>query len=330
MIFRTETDIPESKEKICYKDKILIMGSCFSENIGNWLEENFFDIIVNPFGIIYNPMTVSQSLKNLLNEKSYNENDLFKLNDLYHSFDHHSRFSYTTVDETLHYINSMMQKASLQLKEASWLLITFGTSYVYRWTENNDVVANCHKLPANQFTRKKLSVSDIVEEWRPLLKQLKEVNPNLNIVFTVSPIRHLKDTLHGNELSKATLLLAIEELCNEDETLKYFPSYEILIDELRDYRFYSDDMTHPSSMAIEYIKERFSETYFSKETKSTLLECQKISKAISHRPFNQNSAVYRNFLKQTIDRINLLINKKEIQTLRKPLDILNSQFTSLK
>lgn len=315
MEFRTSLPLTTQTLKIGYSNKLLLMGSCFSESIGNWLKEHFFDVTVNPFGVIYNPVSIEYSLRTLLAEKVYREGDLFHQNDSYGSFDFHSRFSGESKQEVLSKMNHSRIEATARLKEADFLLITFGTSWVYTLTESARTVSNCHKFPAKQFTRSRLSVEEIVAQWIPLIEELRILNPKLQLLFTVSPIRHLKESLHGNQLSKATLLLAIDQLQQIDPRIHYFPAYELILDDLRDYRFYAEDMVHPSSVAIKYIQERFIEHYFTHETTQLYHACNKLAKALQHRPTNRTGDSYQLFLMQNILKAEQLMDKNHLLTL---------------
>lgn len=302
--FRTAVDLPDFSKKMGYRHQSMMIGSCFAENIGNYLEELCFPIMVNPFGILYNPISISNSLEILLKWKKFTVEDLFLSNGLYHSFFHHSRFSGSDAAETLEGINTKVAEASELLKNCHHLFITFGTSWVFKNKENGIVVSNCHKLPAATFDRYRLSVEQITEIWIPLIDELKRVNPNLHLVFTVSPIRHLKDGAHENQLSKSTLLLAIEALISEfgNELIDYFPSYELVLDELRDYRFYAADMTHPSDVAAEFIREKFIEAIADTESKSILGELEKLLPALKHKTLNNNDKEYHTFIGNQIER----------------------------
>ena len=316
MQFRTEIETPAQYPHIGYADRILTMGSCFSENIGGWLDQLFFDVTVNPFGVLYNPESIAHALELLLQEKHYTEHDVFCHQGLYHTFDHHSRFSDTDAQHFTESINRKREEASQVLLSASHLMITFGTAWVYELKESGQIVSNCHKLPEARFTRRRLTVEEITARWTKLIEKLREVNPQLQIHFTVSPIRHLKDTLHGNQLSKSTLLLAIDQL-QQLPSIYYFPAYEMLIDDLRDYRFYASDLTHPSEMAIEYIRDKFRQCYFTQETEKLSQICAKMRKALEHRPNNPDSDAYRLFLQQNIEKANQLINKNPFFALQK-------------
>ncbi len=309
MDFRTKINIPQSDLQISHRSRILMFGSCFIENIGRLLIDNKFKANLNPFGVLYNPQSISQALRLLISEQVFTVDDIFEHKGLYHSFSHHSSFSHSDKEKCLEQMNSRLKKASGDLRRADILFITFGTAYVFQNKETGSVVGNCHKLPANHFDRYRLSIEDIVQDWSSLLKQLKEINPSLQIVFTVSPIRHLKDGAHDNQLSKSVLLLAIDQLCKSDQSLHYFPSYEIVLDELRDYRFYNEDMVHPNSVAVRYIWERLIETYMHNETCLIIDEWRKIFSALNHRPLNVDSEEYKLFLRQTLLKLKAFDDK---------------------
>jgi hypothetical protein len=277
-----------------------MLGSCFTENIGNLLIENKFDVNLNPFGMLYNPQSIAKALEMLIEERVLASDDIFEYKGLYHSFYHHSSFSHADREACLININNRLKHASAGLRRADILFITFGTAYVFRHKESGEVAGNCHKLPAGLFDRYRLDVESIVIEWEHLMQHLKEINPSLNVIFTVSPVRHMKDGAHDNQLSKSVLLLATDELCKPDDSLHYFPSYEIVLDELRDYRFYNEDMAHPGAVAIKYIWERFSEAYISECSYPIMEEWRKIHLALNHRPFDADSDEYKLFLRQTL------------------------------
>lgn len=303
MEFRIKIEIPKSGLAISHKSSMLMFGSCFIENIGKLLIDNKFNVNLNPFGVLYNPRSISQALRLLIEKKKFTVNDVFEYKGLYHSFYHHGVFSNIDIDKCIGEINTKIEKSSVDLRQTDILFITFGTAYVFRSKKCNMVVGNCHKLPASDFERYRLSVDDIAGDWESLIGELKQINPALQIIFTVSPIRHMKDGAHENQLSKSVLLLAIDKLREKTDGLHYFPSYEIVLDELRDYRFYNDDMTHPNTMAIKYIWERFSDTYFSAEAHPVMEEWNKIYLALNHRPFNAETDEYKHFLRQTLLKI---------------------------
>lgn len=309
MDFRTKIDIPTSEVIISHRNRLLMLGSCFIENIGKILSDNKFQVNLNPFGILYNPLSISTALNLLIEEKEFTKDDLFFDKGLYLSFYHHGFFSDKDSEKCLSYINNELKQASSDLRKADVLIITFGTAYVFRHKEKNMIVGNCHKLPAATFDRFRLNVDDIVKEWTLLIDKIKEINPRIKILLTVSPIRHLKDGASQNQLSKATLLLAIDQLLQEKESVYYFPSYELVLDELRDYRFYGEDMIHPNSTAIQYIWERFGDTYFRSDTYSIIKEWSKIHQALNHRPINGVSEEHKLFLRQTLLKIKAFRDK---------------------
>lgn len=330
MEFRTVTDISHSDIKISHSDSLMMIGSCFIENISRKLSQSKFDVLANPFGVLYNPQSISQALKMLTEERILSENDIFEHNGLYHSFYHHSSFSDISKQVCLQNINHSLAQAAGRLRNTDTLFITFGTAYSYILKKSGEVVGNCHKLPAFEFDRKRLDENQIIETWIPLIELLKKINPHLKIIFTISPIRHLKDGAHDNQLSKATLLLAVNHLVEKFAHTSYFPSYELVMDDLRDYRFYAEDMTHLNETAIKYIWERFGNTYFTETTKQIISEWTKLASALNHRPFNANTTEYKHFLEQTLLKINIFSTKypyiycrNEIKSLNQALSEIN-------
>lgn len=310
MRFTTPVELSKGLPPITHAQQLLLMGSCFAENIGTLLKDNSFHCDVNPFGILYNPFSISEALKEILAGKQYTEDDLFFFRDCWHSPMHHGMFSAASVDEVLRQINDRLLQAHDRMEHTDWLLLTWGTAYVYQQKDTGRIVSNCHKQPEGSFSRRMLAVDEIVREYTLLLEELRKRNSGLKVLFTVSPIRHIRDGLHANQLSKATLLLAIEQLQTAfPDFVFYFPSYEIVLDELRDYRFYTDDMLHPSPVAIRYLWERFSEVFFSDETKKIMEECESIRKALAHRPFHPDSEEHKRFLGQIVLKIERLNGK---------------------
>lgn len=325
MEFRTKVELPVNGPKLHHADKLMIWGSCFSEHIGNLLTENKFTCDVNPFGVLYNPLSIISSMQCLWDGTLYEEKDLQHTADTWYSLMHHSSFSSSSMEECLEKINERIRKGHENLRQADWILITWGSSFVYTWKENGKIVGNCHKLPARLFERKRIGTDEIVEAYLPLLRQIKTLRPQLQCLFTVSPIRHLKDGLHGNQLSKANLLLAADKICQELDFCHYFPSYEIMMDELRDYRFYADDMMHPSALAIQYIWECFSNTYFTSSTLSFLKEWEKIRRGLGHRPFNPETEAYQTFLSQILLKIEELKEKLPYLDVQKEIKLCQAQ-----
>ena len=295
-MFFTEVNIPNSSEEIKYSDKIMTLGSCFAENIGKKMSDSFFQTDINPFGVLYNPVSVLQSLDLLMSEKQFEEKDLFQYQSLWHSFNHSSFFSDESIESTLVKINNRLNSSRQFFKSTQILLITFGTAWVFEDVESGKIVANCHKLPGNRFRRYRLDFQQIIDDYNPMLRQLKEQIPSLQLIFTVSPIRHWKDGAHENTVSKSTLHLSVDALEKRFDFVHYFPAYEIMMDELRDYRFYDSDMLHPSAVAVNYIWQRFSDTYFSAETQKLNKELEQIRNDLNHRPLHSKSAEYQLFI----------------------------------
>lgn len=311
MDFRTIVKPIEKKGIINHQNPIILMGSCFTDNIGKKLQDALFDVDINPTGILYNPASIANAINEILINKQYTAKDLFQRNDdsRYYSYNHHSDFSSINKDRMLENINNRISEANKIIKQPSTLIITFGTAYIYCLKETGSIVANCHKQPASMFDRRMLSIDEIVTMWDTLISKLKDTNPSLNIIFTVSPIRHLADGAHDNQLSKSTLLLSIAELCKKYSDIIYFPSYEILLDDLRDYRFYTQNMTHPSSVAVDYIYSIFSQSFFDKNTIQLAEECESITRHIHHKHRTDDINIIISFNTKTQDIINSLLNK---------------------
>lgn len=306
MQFATTVELPTKELSITHRDRLLLMGSCFTRNIGDKLLEKRFKADINPFGILYNPLSIAEALRRILDGKPFEEgaSELVFHQERWHSMLHHSDFSRRSLSDTLSAINDRLLAAHRQMASLDFLIITFGTAYVYRRCADNIVVGNCHKLPASDFNRALLGIEEISDAMQGVMEILTTLRPGVKIVFTVSPIRHLHDGAHDNQVSKATLLLAIEEIRKRfPDNTAYFPAYEIVLDELRDYRFYADDMTHPSSLAIEYIWECFKNCYFDNNTRSLCKEIKAINSALAHRPFDELSQSYRSFINDTMRRI---------------------------
>ena len=307
--FRTEIFPKKSSLHIDYHKKVLFMGSCFTENIGNKLLEYKFPALINPFGVLYNPLSAQKALEIIISKKRFTDKDLNFENDKWFSFYHHGSFSSPDKEEVLNNINDKIDKSHRFLKKARSLFITFGTSWYYKLIKTDEIVANCHKLPADLFDRKLLDIEQITEPWKILIKELKKFNPGLKIIFTVSPIRHWKDGAVNNQLSKSTLIVAIHETLKEFEHLSYFPSYEIMMDDLRDYRFYDDDFLHPNSQAINYIWDKFKSVFIEEGTMQISKQVHKIVKAVNHKPFHPKTNSYKEFLDSSSEKIEQLGNK---------------------
>lgn len=308
MSFFTEIPIAEFPWKIDYSKRMVFFGSCFSENIGQKLSDLKFSVDMNPFGILYNPESIANSLKILLERRIFTRNDLFEDQGVWSSFYHHSRFSAIDAEVALEKINNRIVFSNEFLKTADFLVITFGTARVYELKKTGMIVSNCHKVPAAEFKQFRLGVTEITTVYRELLEELWKFNPKLKVIFTVSPIRHWKDGAVENQLSKSTLLLAIDQLIRGfgDRQCGYFPSYELVMDELRDYRFYADDMLHISPVAIDHIFDRFSKVLIAKESIELSKKVVKIRKAVEHRPVNEASGEYKKFVRQHLEEISRL------------------------
>ena len=299
MDFRTHVTIPASSISITHATRMMLFGSCFSESIGDKLLENNFSVDVNPFGILFNPLSISRAIQRILSGEPFSDADLVFHNEMYHSLMHHGDFSDMDKQVCLQNISKRFSKAVDFIRETELFLITFGTAYTYRWEATNEVVGNCHKIPSTAFLRTRLSVQEIVDEWATIISSIKNKNHNAKFLFTVSPVRHWSDGAHENQVSKSILHVAIDSLQSQFDHVHYFPAYEILLDELRDYRFFAEDMTHPSPVAINYIWERFSETYFSDKTMKINQEWSHIHRAIHHKPMQPNTIAHQRFLEQT-------------------------------
>ena len=282
-IFRTVVNCPSSPEKIDYQTALTMLGSCFAENLGLRMEQLKFNISLNPFGIVYHPAPIAHSIERIISAKPYTVDDLEHHDGYWSSFDHHGKFSRSEAPACLEIINNTLQEAHNQLACSQWLFVSFGTAWAYRLKSTGKTVANCHKFLASHFERIRFQVDEIYDIWEKTISALRKFNPAIKIVFTISPIRHLRDGAHENQLSKSTLLLAVERLINEQEGITYFPAYEIVLDELRDYRFYDADMTHISPVAINYIWRRFCETYIADSAFPIMKKVEAEVKAAAHR-----------------------------------------------
>ena len=303
--FRTVVEPAKSENKISHGSPIMMLGSCFAENIGLKLKQFKFDIDLNPFGITFNPLSIHEGLERIVSAQLFTENEIFFHNDAWHSFMHHSQFSSQNKDACLSQINERLKYSSNYIKSAQFLILTFGTAWVFYQNNGENLVNNCHKLPNSQFKRGLLNVNEIVESYAKLFSVLKKLNPELKIVLTISPVRHLANGAEDNQVSKSILRLAANELCKAGFA-SYFPAYEIMLDDLRDYRFYSEDMVHPSTLAVDYIFKKFSENYFSKETVTLNSDISSIANAYGHKLINSKSEKSKAFAAKTLASIALL------------------------
>lgn len=291
----------KSNNLIDYESNILLIGSCFSENIGKKLDYFKFQNTRNPFGILFNPKAIETLIENTVQEKVYQDSDVFFHNEQWHCFDAHSKLSSSANEDLLNQLNRQIDLTAKQLRNTTHAIITLGTAWVYRHIESDKIVANCHKVSQKEFKKELLSIDSIFESLQNIISLIKSVNSKATIIFTVSPVRHLKDGFSENTLSKSHLISAIHQfLYSSNRSLSgveaYFPSYEILMDELRDYRFYGEDMIHPNQTAIDYVWERFKSVWISEDSFRTMEAVDTIQRGLQHKPFNPNSEAHQKFL----------------------------------
>ncbi|MBG0860217.1 MAG: GSCFA domain-containing protein [Bacteroidales bacterium] len=303
MELRTTFKIEPSGEKITYNDPVMFIGSCFATSIGRQFEIGHMPVMINPSGTVYNPVSVCNTLNTIINGLKYRRDDLYNHEGTWVSFDHYTDFSSTDPLKVLAKINRNSDEARGFLDEARFLFITFGTARIFRWKQSGKIVSNCHKIPAANFSHELLTVDAIVTLWNKYLDKLLALYPQMKVVFTISPVRHWKDGAHGNHVSKSVLFLAVEELLKHPSRPDYFPAYELVMDDLRDYRFYDEDMLQPSASAIEYIWRAFTGCYFSKPTLELWNEVNKITKAFSHRIREGSGEGIRKFAERSLLQI---------------------------
>lgn len=306
MNFTTKIPISKSQKPIDYSSTIMSIGSCFAENMGEKFEYFKFQITINPFGIIFNPVSIEKLITRVVNQEKYTEKDIFFHNEMWHCFEVHSELSNPSKEEFLENLNTILESTKQQITKSTHLIFTFGTSWVYRNKLSNEIVANCHKVPQSQFDKEILSVETIENSIKNTVDLIKKVNPNCNFIFTISPVRHIKDGFVENSVSKAHLITAVHNLKPATRNSQYFSSYEIMMDELRDYRFYAEDMLHPNQTAIDYIWIKFFENYVDEKEFVTMNQVCEIQRALKHRPFNPNSESHLQFLKNIQQKIDKL------------------------
>ncbi len=308
MEFRLEFTPKPFVQKIQHQQPLLLIGSCFTENIGTKLNNLKFSVLENPHGILFNPASIVHAVESYIDSKQYTEADLFYQNESWNSWDHHSRFSHPGKDQCLQLINASQQKAHEFLKQAEWVLITVGSAFVYQLA-NEKRVANCHKVPTDKFTKTLLKPDFIAASFAGMLQKLFAFNPAVKVIFTISPVRHLRDGFVENNRSKAALIQAIHQLMDDDERLFYFPAYELVIDDLRDYRFYAEDMVHPNYSATNYVWQKFTDTCIDEKSKGLMKEINVINAAKNHKPFNPTSQQHKKFLEANLKKA--LVLKKQ-------------------
>ena len=306
MQFRTTFQIQSSDFKLNHQHKILTIGSCFSDEIGKRLTDLKFDGLINPFGVIFNSHSIQNLIERSIQKKYFTIADVHQNGEEFFCFDVHSSFNALTKEAVLEELNLTLDQVHDYILSCDVLMITLGTSWIYEWKTSNQVVANCHKVDAKQFEKRLLTTEENLKSLELIVSDLKKINPTIRIITTVSPVRHTKDGMIENNVSKARLLDALYELSLQNNQVEYFPSYELVLDDLRDYRFFKEDLIHPSKQAVDYIWEKFSETYFEQSTQTIIQKINKVISAINHRPFNEESDNHQQFLVKTIALMNEL------------------------
>lgn len=303
MEFRTQVPIAPQEPKIGYSSKVLLLGSCFVENIGKKLEYFKFQNLLNPFGILFHPAAILNFLKRVKDQHVFTEADIFFHNETWHSYEAHSELNSLEKKDILNQLNAAVLETGEFFKSATHVIITPGTAWGYRFKESGKLVANCHKVPQGNFSKEITDAKNALYEAAEIIKQF---NPKLQIIFTVSPVRHLKDGFMENQLSKAKLITAVQEIVASEGNCSYFPAYEIMMDELRDYRFYCKDMLHPNGIAVDYIWGKFQEAWIASEASKVMKQVDTIQKGLLHRPFNATSKAHQKFrsdLQQKIEKL---------------------------
>lgn len=296
MEFRTTLRMGENQGLLLHSDPLVLLGSCFSDNIGAKMRHAMMQATVNPFGTLYNALSIAEAIHRLVAGTPIAGGSLFSQNGVWNSYAFHSRYSLADKQATLDRMNSQIATAHRQLKSCRALVVTLGTAVVYRLKSTGEVVANCHKVPQHEFTRRMAGVDEMVQALNQAVQEFHRFNPEAHVILTVSPIRHIADGLDVNSLSKASLRVAVNEVISQHrEWMSYFPSYEIMMDDLRDYRFYATDMVHPSEVAVEYIWQAFQATYFDDRSAQAIARCERVDKRLQHRPMSANREVVERF-----------------------------------
>ena len=305
MEFRRAFQIPPLKQQLNIRHGVMLVGSCFTDHLGNKLQQHRFSTLQNPNGILFNPVSLAKSVTSYIEKKHYNRNDLFFQQEWWTSWDHHSQFSHANPEMLLEMINRSQDEAHLFLQKAKWIVLTVGSAWVYQLAEGT-VVANCHKVPTDKFQKRLLPVEEVLAVLDNMIHRLFIFNPGLRILFTISPVRHLRDGFVENNRSKAALIQAVHHLVEKFEGLFYFPAYELIIDDLRDYRFYAEDMVHPNYLATNYVWEKFSESCIDEESRKFIKEIAPINAALAHKPFQPNSNAHKLFRQKQVEKLQQL------------------------
>lgn len=303
--FRTELHPESFPFGLSYQDSLVFMGSCFAETIGSKFQKRKFNSTINPFGVIYNPISLAKALELAVSNEELTEDAIVCQNGLFHSYYHHGDLSGNTKDELRANIQTANQTMLKGIKMAKVLFITLGTAWVFKLKNENEIVANCHKVPGSQFSRELLRIDQISRALKEILSLVQKLNSEIHVVFTVSPVRHLRDGLVANNLGKAHLLASVHTVLNESSA-HYFPSYELLLDDLRDYRFYDEDLSHPNQLAVNYIFGHLKETLLDKGTQQTMLNVEKVTHAYQHRVQQTESNSTKVFAKKQLEIIKTL------------------------
>jgi len=321
-MFRTElTPIP-FYQKISIDSPILLMGSCFTTHMGEKLQAYKFNLLTNPSGVIYNPISLFKCIHLSQESEDHIEEGILENQGIFRHWDFHSDVSHPNKNELIKSIQQTLTETGNFLKKADWIIFTFGTSYVFRHKNTNRIVANCHKVPAKEFERSMLTIEDIRKGFLKIHRIIKKLNPDTKIMLTVSPVRHLRDSLEMNNVSKSILRVGCHELQSEADGIYYFPAYEIVMDDLRDYRFYNADMLHPNQQAIEYIWDKFKKTCIDAETNEFIIQWEKILRALNHKPFYPGTNEHKTFILKTIEEVDRFSNVVDV---RHELEVLKNQ-----
>jgi len=304
-----DIEIKSPPKKIAYTDNIFLIGSCFTDHIGGRLNELKFSVLQNPNGILFDPVSVSKSLSSYIENKQYKQADLFYLHELWQSWNHHSIFSGMVAEEVINNINLSQSKAYNHLKKSNWLIITLGSSFSYRLTENQQPVANCHRAPGQWFEKHLLSSEETIQSLEECIEKLSFFNPALKIIFTISPVRHIRDGVVENNRSKARLIESIHYLAERYNHVFYFPAYELVIDVLRDYRFFDIDLVHPNYAATEFVFNKFQQSYIEEEAQVFIEEIKKVMNGFKHKPFQPQTESHKLFLQKTLSQVKSLQEK---------------------
>jgi hypothetical protein len=324
MNLRTSFNIAPSPYKISHQSKLLAIGSCFATMVGKHMKDRKYDLLVNPFGTIFNPISVFTLLQNSISELELKEEEFIQHQEKWIHYQYHSSISADSKEELLTYIQNLHGITFQYLREASHLFITLGTAFIYEHKPMMRPVANCHKQPSSLFSKRLLTISEMAASFEQLYEQINAINPGIHIILTVSPVRHIKEGVPENQLSKSLLRVLVDQLMQYGDNVHYFPSYELMMDDLRDYRFYKEDLIHPTEQAEQYIYQKFEEAYIAQEDRFLDEKVIEINKSLSHRPFNPNTQSHKKFLKNLLDKITQMPKyldfSKELDAVKRQLE----------